>query len=117
MVQELGLQKASKGLDVPKVVEAAGAREGDRELGLVEAKQFRRIAALANSVAVDAPDVQAAVSHLCGAMAKRTEGTCRALMRVGRYLKKYPRVIFESRTAIGPGAGGPGRAQEDPEER
>ena len=43
------------------------------ELGPAEAKKFRSVAALANYVAMDRPDIQVAVSVLCQKMSKPTQ--------------------------------------------
>lgn len=64
-IDEVGLQAELKGLGMPIVVEA--------ELGSADVARFWRIA-LANYVAADRPDIQAAVSHLRGAMAIPTKG-------------------------------------------
>ena len=71
------------------------------ELGPVEAKTFRSMAALANYVAIDRPDTQVAVSVLCQKMSKPTQKSWEKLKRVARYLKKYPVLRLEYREESG----------------
>lgn len=75
---ELGLSEASPGLDAPKAVESSELQHGgDRELWAVEAASCCRIAALANYVSSDRPDLQAAISNLLWAdLEADRRGTC-----------------------------------------
>ena len=71
VVKLVGLENKSKGLDAPMLVEDAGeAKEDNKELEADEATRFRSIAALANYVALDRPDIQVAVSVLRRDMSK-----------------------------------------------
>ena len=56
------------------------------ELGPAEAKKFRSVAALANYVAMDRPDIQVAVSVLCQRMSKPTQRSWEKLKLVARYV-------------------------------
>ena len=96
IVNELGLQKESRGLDVTMVQEESV--EGDDEaLEPEEAWRFKRIVALANYVSLDRPDLQAAVSNLCSDMVSPTKRSWLRLKRIGRYLVNHPRMVFEYR--------------------
>ena len=55
------------------------------------------MAALANYVAMDMPDIKVAVSSLCQKMSRPTEKSWVALKRVARYLLKHPVMKFEYR--------------------
>ena len=57
-------------------------------------RAFRAIAARANYLAMDRPDVQYAAKEICRWMAAPTEASVVALKRLGRYLQGCPRVIF-----------------------
>ncbi len=65
------------------------------ELGPAEAKKIRSVAALANYVAMDRPDIQVAVSILSQKMSKPTQKSWEKLIRVARYLKEYPFLRYE----------------------
>ena len=69
--------------------------EEDEELSNDQASKFRSVAALANYLALDRPDLQVAVSVLCQKMAWPTAGSWLQLKRVARYLKKYPVLLYE----------------------
>ena len=73
--------------------------EEEKSKGLVgaEATRFRAVAARANYLAADRPDVQYAVKEICRKMAAPVEGDWHKLVRLGRYLKAAPRCIFEYR--------------------
>ena len=57
------------------------------------ATEYRALAASANYLALDRPDIQYAVKELCRAMSKPTVGDRKKLERLGRYLIGKPRVI------------------------
>ena len=102
ILKSMGLDANSKGLDAPIVVETTReAAIEEVELGPAEAKKFRSVAALANYVAMDRPDIQVAVSMLCQKMSKPTQKSWEKLKRVARYLKKYPVLRFEYREETG----------------
>ena len=67
--------------------DAASERE---ELSREGATKFRSVAALANYVALDRPDVQVAVSMLCQKMATSTVKSWETLKRFARRLRKHP---------------------------
>ena len=67
--------------------------EEAEELGGLQAKEFRALAARANYLAADRADIQFAVKELCRGMAKPTRGDWRKIKRLGRYLIGKPRVV------------------------
>ena len=67
--------------------------EEEKELDIERAHEYKSLAARANYLAPDRPDIQNAVKELCKAMAKPTVGDRRKIKRLARYLKGCPRVI------------------------
>ena len=93
ILEAMGLEEGWKTLHTPIVVE--DIRREDEELSCDQASKFRSIAALANYLALDGPDLQVAVSVLCQKMAPPTVESWLRLKRVARYLKKYPVLLHE----------------------
>ena len=91
IIQETGA--SSKGLlsrpgGDKKVLEEEAESE---ELTGSEATRFRAVAARANYLAADRPDIQYAVKEVCRRMAKPVIGDWQKLSRLGRYLRGAPR--------------------------
>ncbi len=93
LVRALNLEEA-------KAVSTAGEEETpwrrqEEEVVLDESKstEFRALAARANYLAADRPDIQYAVKELCKAMARPTVGDRRKLKRLARYLVGKPRLV------------------------
>ena len=61
-----------------------------------EATRFRTVAARANYLATDRPDIQYAVKEICRKMAKPVKSTWYKLVRLGRYLKGSPRCFWNT---------------------
>ena len=78
-----------------------------KELVGSEATRFRAVAAGANYLSADRPDIQYSVKEVCRRMAKPVEGDWQKLTRLGRYLKGAPRCVLEYRwqVANGPSVG------------
>ena len=57
------------------------------------ASEFRTLAARANYLALDRPDIQFATKELCRGMANPTVGDKRKLKRLARYLIEMPRIV------------------------
>ena len=74
-----------------KVLEEEGESE---ELVGAEATRFRAVAARANYLSADRPDIQYSVKEICRRMAKPVKGDREKLVRLGRYLKGAPRCVF-----------------------
>ena len=56
---------------------------------------FRRIAARANYLAADRPDIMYSVKEICRSMAKPSLKEWKQLKRLARYLIMHPRTILE----------------------
>ena len=67
--------------------------EASEELVGVEATRFRAVAARANYLAGDRPDIQYSVEEFCGRMATPASGDWQKLIRLGRYLRGAPRCV------------------------
>jgi len=67
--------------------------ENGQELSGEDATRFRALAARANYLALDRPDIQFPVKEVCRGMAKPTVGHMKKLKRIGRYLVGRPRVV------------------------
>jgi hypothetical protein len=93
VIEEMGLQGDSKGVDVPVGKESEDGEESVA-LGTSEAARFRRIAATINYIALDRPDLQFTASVLGRSMSKPTEKSWMALKRAARYLVKHPRMQY-----------------------
>ena len=80
-------------------VTTAGVRtakeEEEQPLDGVAVRQFRSGAARANYLAQDRADLSFAAKELCRHMATPTEANWGALLRVVRYLKAEPRVVYK----------------------
>ena len=68
--------------------------EASEKLVGVEATRFRAVAARANYLAVDRPDIEYAVKEICRKMANPVSGDWQKLVRLGRYLKGAPRCVL-----------------------
>ena len=68
-----------------------------RELTGSEATRFRAVAARANYLSADRPDIPYSVKEVCRRMAKPVEGDWQKLSRLGRCLRGAPRCVMEYR--------------------
>ena len=91
IARELGIE-SSKGLSTPGIDEPL--KEEDVELSDWKLKAYRSLAARANYLSLDRPDIQYSVKELCRSMSRPTEGSWRKLMRVGKYLVARPRLAM-----------------------
>ena len=93
LVQALGLSGA-KSVTTPGEQDKSWEEvENKVELSSAQAHQFRQLAARANYLAMDRPDIQYATKEVCRAMARPTRGDWRKLKRIARYLIGHPRLI------------------------
>ena len=67
--------------------------ENEAEIGPEEATTYRSIAARANYLSADRPDIMYAVKELCRGMAKPTRVHWLKLKRLGRYLIESGRTV------------------------
>ena len=69
--------------------------EVEAELESHVATEFRGLAARANYLSLDRPDIQFATEEICREMAKPTEKGMSKMKRLARYLLQFPRVVLE----------------------
>ncbi len=91
LIEGLGLEAGSAGVQMPCSVDhyALDGTESE-ELSREEGSVYRQLAARANYLAQDRPDLQFAVKELCREMSAPTTRSWRRLKRVARYLLQYP---------------------------
>jgi hypothetical protein len=95
IVKETGADKASTLTHPGGEKKTTEEEEKSEELFGAEATRFRAVAARANYLAADRPDIQYAVKEICSKMAKPARGDWQKLIRLGRYLKGSPRCVWE----------------------
>ena len=93
IVQELALENAhgviTPGENEPRRKDG----ENEEELSPEEATRYRGIAARANYLAADRPDIMYTVKELCRGMARPTRAHWHKLKRLGRYLAENRRTV------------------------
>lgn len=97
IIQETGTSKSSS-LSHPgwdkKVIEE---EEKNEELQEKEATRFRAVAARANYLQADRPDIQYAVEEICRRMANPVASDWQKLVRLAKYLRGAPRLVWDYR--------------------
>ena len=95
VVEQLGLEDtaplSSPGIDQP---EPEAGDDNDDELSPADASTYRRIAARCNYLSADRPELQFSVKECCREMSKPTKSSWEKLVRIGRYLKGQPRLVW-----------------------
>ena len=91
-----------KGVVTPGVKVLSHQVQSETDLLESEHTRFRGLAARANFVAADRPDIVYSAKDISRFMAKPTDLATQSLKRLGRYLKKHTRMVFSppSQTAI-----------------
>ena len=93
IVATLNMSEA-KGVTSPGEDPKPWREEEEAELlGPAQAKEYRTLAARANYLALDRPDIQYAVKECCRGMAAPVVGDRRKLKRLARYLLEVPRLV------------------------
>ena len=100
LIAEFGLDENSNGVDCPGVRETDGDNDED-PLDEVEAKRFRGMAARANYLAADRPDIQYAAKEACRKMSAPSRKDWGKLKRIARYLVSYPELVIRFSGATG----------------
>ena len=96
LLQELELDgEGVKGVVTPGLRALAHQMRDEVQLPEREHTKFRALAARANYLAADRPDVIFAAKEVCRLMAKPTDLAMCALKRLGRYLRNRPRLVFQ----------------------
>ena len=95
IMKEMGLSMGSNGIGVPG--KRREAKESEEELNIAETRRFGGLAARANYLAQDRPDIQFAARELCRNMAVPKMDDWDNMKRLGRYLVKNPamQIIIE----------------------
>ena len=93
IVKQLGLDNA-KELSCPSVDEP-NRPDDDVPLNAEYTTQYKSIVARANYLSMDRPDIQFSVKKLATSMCSPTNRNWQELKRLGRYLKKRPRVVIK----------------------
>jgi hypothetical protein len=95
ILDELGFDENSKGVEVP-INKDHDDEDGEVELlDAVQRGRCRRLAATINYMAKDRPDLQFAASVLGRSMSNPSVKSWMNLKKVARYLQAHPRVIYE----------------------
>ena len=94
LIEGAGLEGANS-VATPGIKTLPWQIENDKPLPDNEFTKFRNLAARANYLAADRPDVQYAAKEVCRSMAAPTELSMQALKRLVRYLIGHPRMIFD----------------------
>jgi len=98
IVADLGLE-AAKGVTTPgsrddvAKAEEANEKESEGTLSPQEKTSYRAISARLNYLALDRPDIQYAAKEASRKMSAPEAGDWALLKRIGRYLKKVPRLV------------------------
>ena len=95
IIDSMGMQEA-KGVSTPGEDERRfEEEENDKPLGSEDATQYRKVAARANYLSADRPDIMFAVQEICREMANPTIGGKRKLKRLARYLRGHQRTVIK----------------------
>ncbi len=93
LVRTLKLEE-SKAVNTPGEAGKPWLEGEEKEaLDMAKAAEYRALAARANYLAADRPDIQYATKEVCTGMATPTVGDRRKLKRMGRFLAANPRVV------------------------
>ena len=96
LLEELDLEaEGVKGVVTPGVKVDSRQAQNEKELDQDTHTFFRGMAARANFLAADRPDIMFAAREICRFMAKPTNVALAAIKRLGRYLKDHPRLVFK----------------------
>ena len=95
LIDELGLREANA-VQSPCEEEKVWEREENQEsLGSIEQTRYRTLAARANYLSTDRPDIMFAVKEICQSMSSPSRGAWKKLKRLGRYLVAHPRAVLQ----------------------
>ena len=96
IISGMGLLPQSKPLAAPgrKLTKKEQEDDNEDELSDADSSKYRGLAARANFLAQDRPDIAYSVKELCRGMSKPTARDMDALKRLARYLAGKPRVVL-----------------------
>ena len=94
MIAQLG-SSTERMLDTPGS-DGKDDADNDDDTDLVgeDITRFRGVAARGNYLSFDRPDMQYAIKEICREMSRPTTASLRRLRRIGRYLKRRPRLVW-----------------------
>ena len=96
LLRDLKLDAAdTKALGTPGVKLNREQLETEQPLAAGKTSPFRAVAARANYLAADRPDIQFAAKEVCRWMAAPTDRSLDALKRVGRFVAGKRRLVFD----------------------
>ena len=107
LMRDLGIDEKAKSVTTPGSRDDAGKatelvedekedlKKSGRPLTVEEAKEYRGLAARANYLSQDRPDVQYAVKEIARRMATPHSGDWGLLKRLARYLAGSPRAVYQ----------------------
>ena len=92
--QEMGIPEKCAMISTPGVKSKIDDPEDDELVSGPDATAYRRLAARANFLAQDRPDIQYSVKELASGMAKPTQRHMKMFIRLAKYLRCHPRYII-----------------------
>ena len=98
IIQTLAMEGAKTVVSPGEDAKAWEEEQDQEKLGPEKASEYRGLAARANYLALDRPDIQYAVKEICRGMSSPTVGDRKKLKRLARYLVGMPRVVSQFRT-------------------
>jgi len=93
LIRDMGMSW-SKPVGTPGVKVTSEQLAEDRDLSHQRQRPYRGVAARANYLSADRPDMQHAAKEVCRWMSTPTETALLALKRVGRYLESHTRLVY-----------------------
>ena len=93
LVRDMGMS-GSKSVGTPGVKVTSEQLAQDKDLSHQRQRPYRGVAARANYLSADRPDLQHAAKEVCRWMSTPTETALTALKRVGRYLEGHNRMVY-----------------------
>ena len=96
IISGMGLLPQSKPLAAPgrRLTKKEQDEDNEDELDSAESTKYRELAARANFLAQDRPDITFSVKELCRGMSRPTGRDMEALKRLARYLAGKPRLVL-----------------------
>ena len=98
LLEELDLDgEGVKGVVTPGQKIQSHQAKAEKDIPESEHTRFRGLAARANFLSADRPDIIFAAKEICRFMSKPTDVALMALKRLGRYLRDHPRLVFANK--------------------
>ena len=94
MTDAVRRMEGAKAVATPCVKPTMGQIREDVPLAANKLSHFRALAARCNYLAADRPDCIYAAKEICRFMSEPTKMSVEGLKRIGRYLTKYPRLVY-----------------------